>query len=179
LTASREIAVGMVFGAGACCGIPVLAVLLVGGVVIFRAAVTLSNNFLGASPSELLDPNDEELDEWIGYRQVQRKIQAIPEPGFGMGMLCVLLQSVVGFLSGLLMRLLFGVAPFDDDGFATDDMMLVSHVLGLVLSFPLSAWILTSVLPTTFGRACLVLLSNYIILIAIIVGVVVLFNVVF
>jgi hypothetical protein len=162
--------VRMAVGAIACWGIFVLAGLLVGGAVIFRAAVTLSNRFLGASPATETDSDDEELDEWIGYRQIKRRLQAIPEPGVGKGILCVLLLAVVGFLTGLLMRFLFGVGPFDDDGFRDGSLVLLSHVFGFVIGFPFLAWILASILPTKFGRACLVLLLSCTILLLIVGG---------
>jgi hypothetical protein len=161
----------MAFGAFACWGIFVLAGLLVGGAVILRAAVTLSNRFLGASPASETDSDDEELDEWIGYRHIKRRVQAIPEPGLGKGMFCVFVLAVVGFLTGLLMSFLFGVGPFDDGRFVGGGLMLASLIFGLGIGFPVSAWVLSGILPTKFGRACLVLLLNYAILLLIVGGV--------
>jgi hypothetical protein len=161
----------MAFGAIACWGIFVLAGLLVGGAVIFRAAVTLSNKILGASAVSKTDSDDEELDEWIGYRQIKQRVQAIPEPGLGGGMFCVVMLIVVGVLTGLLMSFLFGVGPFNDGRFVGGGLVLASLIFGLGIGFPVSAWVLSGILPTTFGRACLVLVLNYAIIILIVGGV--------
>ena len=133
--------------------------------------MTLSNRFLGASPASETDSDDEELDEWIGYRQIKRRAQAIPEPGLGKGVLCVIVLILVGFLTGLLMSFLFGVGPFDDGGFVGGGLMLASLIFGLGIGFPVSAWVLSGILPTKFGRACLVLVLNYTILLLIVGGV--------
>jgi hypothetical protein len=169
----------MALGAIGCWIVFALASLLVGGAVIFRVAVTLSNKCLGASPVAELDHDDNEIDEWIGYRRVRRQTQAIPEPGVGKGMVSVLLLFVVGILADFLMRFLFGVSPFDPVGFEDDDLVIFSHLMGLVICFPLSAWILASILPTKFDRACLVLLWNYMIVLLIVGGGAVIINALF
>jgi hypothetical protein len=161
----------MAFGAFACWGIFVFAGLLVGGAVIFRAAVTLSNRLLGASPTSETDSDDEELDEWIGYRQIERRVHAVLEPGLGKGMFCVFVLAVVGFLIGFLMRVVFGVGPFGDDQFVDAGLKILAHLFGICIGFPVSAWVLTSILPTKFGRACLILLLYYTILLLIVAGV--------
>jgi hypothetical protein len=151
----------MAFGAIACWFLFLLASVLTGGAVVFRVAVSLSNKCLGPSHFEELDPDDEELDEWIGYRQVRRQLARIPDPGVAKGILCVLWLGVVGVLTSLLMRLLFGVTPFDEHGVGSHHLIVVSHIFAIVIGFPFSAWVLASILPTSFGRACLVLFWIY------------------
>jgi hypothetical protein len=111
-------------------------------------------------------PEDEELDEWIGYRQIKRPTQtvAIPTVGTGKGMMTSLLLAVFGFLPGIPMRYLF------DTGYYRHDYVFPAHFLGLAISFPVSALVLAGLLPTRFGRACLVLLMSYLILIGLIGG---------
>ena len=151
----------MAFGAIACWGIFLIAGLLLGGALVFRGAVAISNKCLGNSPQEALDPDDEELDEWIGYRQNRQQAPTIPQPGVGKGMLCMLWLGVVGILTEILMRLVIGVTPFNDRSSSGENKLVVVHVLGIVVGFPFSAWILASILPTRFSRACLVLFWNY------------------
>lgn len=157
----------IMFGAVICWGLFVL----VAGAVVFRTAVTLTNRFLGAHSGSEVNPDEDELDEWIGYRQIKQRKEGITEPGLGKGMVCVLVLAVVGFVVGYLMRFVFEVGPFDNDSYRDSGLVLLAHLFGACLSFPLSAWALASILPTKFGRACVVLLLNYAIILAIATGV--------
>jgi hypothetical protein len=154
----------MLFLPGLVCGLFVIAGLLVFEAIILRVAVSLSNKCLGASPGENYYPEDDELDEWIGYRQIKRPTVGIPTVGIGNGMVSSFLLTVIGLLPGFPMRYLFDV------GYYRHDFDVPAHILGLALSFPISALVLAGLLPTKFGRACLVLLMAYLILFGLIGG---------
>lgn len=154
----------MFFLPGLICGLFVIVGLLVFGSIILRAAISLSNKCLGASPAGNYYPEDEELDEWIGYRQIKRPTVGIPTVGIGKGMVSSFLLAVFGFLPGIPMRFLFDV------GYHRHDNDVPAHILALVFSFPISALVLAGLLPTKFGRACLVLLMAYLIIFGLIGG---------
>lgn len=150
----------MVLGAVACWFVFVLASVLVGGAVVVRTATAIVNRILGARRQA----DDElDLDEWIGYRQIKRTVAPIPEPDVWKGATSVLLVAVINFLAGVALREIFGVGPFDEPRQRDDSSVVFWHVMGVLLSFPLGAWVVMSVLPTNFGRACLVLLWCYLI----------------
>jgi hypothetical protein len=150
-----------------CSGFVVVAVLILGSLLL-RAAIALANKLLGTSGGRQYYPDDKELDEWIGYRQIKRKSPSagVPALGLGKGMTCVFLLAIFGFLPGILIRFFFE----RDSGYFNDDLALVAHLFGLIIGFPISALVLAGMLPTKFGRACLVLLLSYLIIIAFVGG---------
>jgi hypothetical protein len=155
---------------GACCGLFAIACLLAGGSVIFRTAVILANRILGVSPTPELYHEYERLDEWIGYRQIKRPILGIPEPAFSKGMLSILVLVLIDILAGIAVRTVFGVGPFEDYR-SGGPSVFMCHMVGLMLCYPLGAWVLSSILPSSFRRACLVLVTTYFLIVALIVGV--------
>jgi hypothetical protein len=158
--------VAMPFLPGLVCSLIVIAGLLVFGAIVLRVAISLSNKCLGASPGGNYYPEDEELDEWIGYRQIKRptpKVE-IPTVGIGKGMISTFLLAAFGFLPGIPMRYHF------DTGYYRHDFVVPSYILGLAFGFPISALVLAGLLPTKFGRACLVLLMAYLIIFGLIGG---------
>jgi hypothetical protein len=146
----------------------VIAGLLVLGAMLLKVAISLSNRVIGASTGGQYYPDDGELDEWIGYRQIKRPAVGILEPGVGKGMVCVFLLAIFGFLFGIPMRLIF--EPNYLDGNSNHDFKVVAHIMGLIIGFPISALVLAGMLQTRFGRACLVLLMSYLIIFALIGG---------
>jgi hypothetical protein len=148
----------MFSGAMICWFVFVLASLLVGGAVIVRGAVSISNRSLGANRRV----DDDELDEWIGYRQLHKSVSPIPEPDVWKGASCVLLILLVDFVAGLALRELVGEGPFDG-GYHDEGALIFWHLLAIILSFPLCAFLIKGVFPTRFPRACLVLMWTYLI----------------
>lgn len=154
---------------GFCCVLVALLVILAGGSVLFRAAVGLANRSVGASRPDYNFP-DAERDPWIGYRFIKEPVRGVPEPGFLKGVGAVLVLAFVDFLAGIAVRIMLGVG-FDHPHGRTGPDAEACHFIGIVLCFPLGAWIVSSILPTKFSRACLVLLWIYLILLAIGVGI--------
>jgi len=152
------------FWPGACCSGIVITALLLFGSIILRYAISLANKCLG-TPLGGYYPEDEELDEWIGYRQLKRPVKAIPRPGIWKGMLCAFLLAVFGFIPGIPMSYVF------DFGYRRHDYEVTAHLCGLVVTFPISALVLAGMLPTRYGRACLVLLMSYLIILALFAGI--------
>lgn len=156
----------------ACCSGFVIVALLVFGALLFRISITLANWFLGTTPAKPGRFDDEELDEWIGYRQLKnpttRGEEGIPETNLGKGMLCVFLILLFELLPGIPMQYLCGA----HDGDSSDrEEMVFAHLLGMIIGFLPTAWVVATILPTRFGRACLVLVLNYLILMALAVGI--------
>jgi hypothetical protein len=167
----RESAMRLLMGAITCCYLFGLAAVLAVGAALFRVAVSLTNKSLGATANSKPLPEDDELDEWIGYRQLRRKSQGIAEPHFGRAVVSLIVLAVINVLTSLLMRLLFGLDPFNERGFTSRDIVFIAQFLALILSLPPGAWVLTSILSTGFARACLVMLYLYGLVLAIIVGI--------
>lgn len=142
---------------------------LVLGAVLLRAAVSLANKCLGASPLKPELTDDDELDEWIGYRQLRSRVERIPEPGLAKGILCAMALLAVDFIGDLVISFLFGVGFFHER-YRDDFTVLASHIFALLLTFPLCGWVLAKIIPTPFGRACLVLLMNFLIVFSLVGG---------
>jgi hypothetical protein len=143
-------------------------ILLLGGAVIFRTAVAFVNGCLGVNASSHHHPDDKELDEWIGYRQIKRSVRGIPEPGFGRAIFAVLALFVTVFFAGILIRLLFSVSFFGGRRMVEGEVLLVGTIGGILISFPVAAWVLAGILRTNFKRACQVLIVNYLTIVGLI-----------
>jgi hypothetical protein len=153
--------------ASGCCSLVGIIVLLVGSAELFRAAVSLSNKCFGVGSTGQDDANDEELDEWIGYRQIKRQAERIPNPGIVKAVLCTLAIFVLNFLSCCTMSLIFGFKVFHHGPYEKG-VFFIPYLFGLVMGSPFCAWILARILPTIFWRAALVLLIDYLLVIVII-----------
>lgn len=150
-----------------CCSFLAIVIVLVFGSLLLRASVAIANRWQGTSSKTRKGFDEEDYDEWIGYRKFTDTTiegQEIPVPGILKGMLCFLLLSIASFLYGKFIWLIL----IDDGslhGRSQGELpQIASHVVGLILGFPISAWILAKILPTRFGSACLVLVTNYILL---------------
>jgi hypothetical protein len=153
------------------CGLVIaIPIVLLIGAAILRAAVALANATIGdVAPAR--DPFDSEFDgdDDRGYRRERRRpTRAVPEPGLGWGMLIVLVVGLVNFLAGIPIRLAFGLPVVGGEEKVPVDKLLVIQAIGLPVGFLVAAWITGLMLPTTFARACLVVLYEYLVVIAIV-----------
>lgn len=105
--------------------------------------------------------------------------QLIPEPGFGKAAGIVIVRSIVtnivGFVIGVRVMLMpqagQALVP-DQDPLATIHTLLTTQlplmVINFLISFFLGALILKAMLPTSFGKACLIHLIEYLVYLSII-----------
>jgi hypothetical protein len=169
------------------------------GAAILRGAVSLANACLGPDRSKTSSYDDEYTDYEGRYDRPSRRYREtnsgglIPEPGLGYGMVIVLVNAFAQFAIGMVMAIgLMAVAGgagggggqgfgagkrgFGDGGGGNDALELMMNLLSIPVGFIVTSGVLTMMLPTSFGRACLVTLFQYLIIIAIgVVVVVVLF----
>jgi hypothetical protein len=150
----QEIIVGAIF------------VFTVVSMIVLRAAVIVANKCIGSLPLTATNPDDEELDEWIGYRHVEQTVDAIPKPGFLKSIGALLGMCAIVFVVSMLLSVYLGLGPFDPTRRRGGNWRIVPFALGIVVSFPLCGWLLSAILPTKFSRGCLVLLLCYGIVIA-------------
>jgi hypothetical protein len=159
----------------------ILCVLLIGlpiglliGAVILRGGVSFANKCL-PKESERDDrywddeDEDEDEDEDDRPRRSRRRAKAaIPEPGVGKAMGIVLVGAIVGFIISIPINLVLGVGLGGPNGGNQDQAMsILASLIQLPIGFLVNAGIRTGMLPTTFGRACLVVVFEYLIAIAI------------
>lgn len=132
-------------------------ILLLVGALILRAAVAVTNRFVG--PPAPAAPEDPYADwDWDGDLEDERARRApergVPEPGFGKGMM---IASTVGVLTALFGVMAAGVLDAVDLDINHDEEVAVAvTVFTLPFSFFAAALVLVPMLPTTFGRAALV-----------------------
>jgi hypothetical protein len=156
--------IGMVIG---------LAIYILIGALVLRAACWISNKCL-PQPQPRYDDDDDyddrdRDDDYDAPRPRRRRgrapLTAIPEPNFGKacGIMAVnvLVQLVIGFVLGMLI----GAGGLRGGGIGT------AQVLNVIIGFLVTAMLCTAMLPTTFGKACLVALFNF--LIWLLIGVIV------
>lgn len=137
-------------------GLGFVIVLLMGSLFLL-ASVGVCNRLVGPPrPAPAEDPYEDW--DWDGEREDERARRtpekAIPEPGFGKGMM---IASTVGMLSALFAVMAAGVLEAVDFDINRDEEVAVAvTVLTLPFSFFAAALVLVPMLPTTFGRAALV-----------------------
>jgi hypothetical protein len=160
-------------GGGAAIGV-ICVILLIGipfylliMAVILRAACWAANKCLPQSTSRYDDDYDD-YDDWDDEDRPRSRrryfsAKAIPEPGLGQAMLIVFVNLIIGFVVGGALGVVMAAGGMANDPAAR----LVIQAMNLVLSFLITAGVLTAMLPTTFPRACLVVLFMYLIVIAI------------
>jgi hypothetical protein len=145
------------------------------GAAILRAAVSLANKVVGGGRKSS-DRWDDEYGDYDDddYRPRRRGRRddggAIPEPTLGRGMLIVFVNGIVNFVVGFVLGLMIAAAMPNKP---TETVQLVANVIGLPIGFLTAAGLLTVMLPTTFPRACLVVLFQYLIVFAIVAVIVV------
>jgi ABC-type antimicrobial peptide transport system permease subunit len=150
-----------------------LGIYILIGALVLRAACWISNKCL-PQPQPRYDDDDDyddrDRDDDYDDRPVRRRrgrapLTAIPEPNFGKacGIVAVnvLIQMAIGFVLGMMM----GAGGLRGGGIGA------AQVLNVVIGFFITAMLCTAMLPTTFGKACLVSLFNF--LIWLLIGVIV------
>lgn len=151
---------------GIMCVVLVIAIpigLLIGALIL-RAAVWLANKCLPQPAARYYDDDDYD-DDWDSDEERPRRRRpgggrsAIPEPNLGWAMLIVFVAWIASAVVGFAMGFVAGAG-----GLARNQgAMLGLQGCNLVINFLISAGVLTSMLPTTFPRACLVVLFQFLI----------------
>jgi hypothetical protein len=140
---------------------PGLAIALWIGGLFIRAAVWLANAAIGgASPSEAgyYEPRGYAVD-WQGRPQPHR---AVPMPPLGKAMAIAFAIGVANFLSIAALGLMYGAAsaagitPAIRSHLTASPHDQVRGLIAIAVSFLVQAGMLTVLLPTSFGRACVV-----------------------
>lgn len=153
----------MVFGL-LCVLLVALPIGLLVGAVILRAAVSLANKVVGGSPDqEAEDDYDWDSDEDDPPTRRTRPGGAVPVPGLGRAVLIVFAAGLANVLVGIVVGLAFGAARAAGGGFNGPGPRLAAQLVSLPFGFLVSACIGGAMLPTTFPRACLVTLFQYLI----------------
>lgn len=140
---------GAAIGGVLCAMMFVLLLGTVVGAVILRAAVSLCNKFLGADDSD----------------------GGVPEPSFGKAIGITFVTTLVNFVAGFMIGLVIGGAAAVG-GADPQAGGIVAQLVSLPVGFLVMAGMLTLMLPTTFGRALLVALCHFLIVIVIVVVIV-------
>jgi hypothetical protein len=136
------------------------------GAVILRAAVSFANKCLPQPRSRY----DDDYDDWDDYDDRPRSrrrssSKAIPEPSMGQAMGIVFVNFIVGFVVSIPINIAMGAGVAGAGG--DPAARLIASLIQLPIGFLINAGVLTAMLPTTFPRACLVVLFEYLIAIAI------------
>jgi hypothetical protein len=145
--------------------VAVLVVLVVGS-TFFRAAVAVANKVVGpVKPSASLAWDWEAAEDDEEFEEINRKLQAIPEPGLGQGMLIVLVAGLVQFV---LLFLMEGVLRLDRARRRGEvEEWLPAYLVGVAIGFAVMTAMTSSMLPTTGRRAALATVFFYVITIAV------------
>lgn len=145
---------------GALCGLVVgVALGTLIGAVILRASCSFFNR-LGASSGS-----------------------SVPEPSFGQAMLITFVTTVVNFAASFVVGMMVGVggaaAAARGGQAAATGINLLAQAISLPITFLILAGMMAAMLPTSFGKACLVALIYIAIVIVIVVIIAVLIAVLF
>jgi hypothetical protein len=136
------------------------------GALVLLASIWLANKCLPQprSRSRYYDDDDDDY-EWDAPRRRRRgrANTAIPVPNFGQAMLIVFVNFIVNFGIGFVIGFMLGVAGVANK----PGGMVIVQVISVGINFVVSATILSGMLPTTFARACLVVLFQFLIGLAI------------
>lgn len=162
---------GPAIGAVICVLVFALPLGLLIGAVILRGGVSFANKCLPQPRSRDWDDEEDDYDwERPARRGRSRSATAIPEPALGKAMGIVFVQFIIGFIISIPINLVMGAGagaqPVGGRG-AVDTAQLLASLIQLPIGFLISAGLRTSMLPTTFPRACLVVLFEYLIVFAI------------
>ncbi len=139
------------------------------GAALLMGAVALANKCLPPPRNRYddYDDYDDDYDDWEEERprRSRRRIAktAIPAPTFGRAVVIVLVNALVGFVINLVLAGFMAAGGLAQNPAAA----LLMQGFQLVLGFLVAASVLTQMLPTTFPRACLVVLFQYLIMFAI------------
>lgn len=138
------------------------------GALILRAAVWCTNKCLPQPQPHYRDDDYDDRDDDDDFdrpvrRRPRRATTAIPEPDFGRACLIVFVNFIIQLGIGFVLGFMAGAAGVGLDG------IQVIQILSYVIGFFISAAVCTAMLPTSFGRACLVVLFQYLIAIVIVI----------
>ena len=131
---------------------------------ILRGAIALANKRLGPPPESVYIPADE--DDWGDYPipgQAEPRASVIPTPSAGGRMFTILVIVIVNAAVTFVIRMAVAEDAAVRNGRGAD----LSELLTLPVGFVLTAGLLAAMLPTTFGRGCLVTLFYFLICVAI------------
>jgi hypothetical protein len=158
-------AVENAIGAVICVLIFALPIGLLIGAVILRGGVSFANKCLPKGS----DHDDGDWDDEDDDRPVRRRAKAgIPEPGLGKAMGIVFVNFIVGTIVSIPISLVMGVGLGNMNGGKEDPAMsILASLVQMPIGFLLAAGVRTGMLPTSFARACLVVLFEYLIVIAV------------
>jgi hypothetical protein len=140
------------------------------GSFILRAAVGLTNKILGGAAPSDLDYYDEPSDfRYGGYaRTPTRSGLATPVPSIGRAMGILLLTGLVDFAVRCGIMLAAGAgSAFGAAGGNAGMGQAMASLIGIPVSLVVHIAMLSSLLPTTLGRAFLVVLFQFLIVFAI------------
>ena len=151
-----------------CVLLAVVPVVLLVGAAILKAAVSITNSILGTDRSDEYDfYADDDEDDFLPPPPRSRSGGPVPNPSYGKGMLTIfaiaMVNSVVGFAFWIV--ILGGANPN-----AREPEPLAQLACALI-GFLIAAVLTGGTLPTSFPRACLVVLFELLICAA--VGVVI------
>lgn len=118
-----------------------------------------------------------------GAYGTEHESHLVPEPGFGLAIGIVIVRSIVTNIVGFIIGFIWGIlvpqaaqAAVGQDGFATIRALWTTQlplmVGNLLVSFLLGALILKAMLSTSYGKACLIHLIEYLVYL-IIIGVII------
>ncbi|VTR92273.1 unnamed protein product [Gemmata massiliana] len=140
------------------------------GAALLMGAIALANKCL-PQPHSRYDDYEDAWDDYEGAgdneppsRSRKRNTKtAIPPPSLGHAVMIVFVNGIIGFV----VNKVFEIAM---QGVGANDLptLLVILAFNLTITFLISAGVLTQMLPTTFPRACLVVLFEYLIALAIV-----------
>jgi hypothetical protein len=143
------------------------------GAMILRAAISFANKRIGPAPEPSYLVEDD--DDWGDYplpSERERSSGAIPVPGIGRGMWMILAVVIVNVIVGAAIQVVMGEGPGPGrrGGGLLDDADFLARLITVPVSFLVTAGLLAVMLPTRFGRGCLVALFYYLICIGIAIG---------
>ena len=156
-------AIGMVL----CVLVFALPIGLLIGAVILRAAVSFANKCLPQPRSRYDDDYDDWDDDYRPRSRRRAPAGAIPEPSMGQAMLIVFVNMIVGFVVSIPINVAMGVGFAGQGGGNDPAASIIASLIQLPIGFLIAAGVLTAMLPTTFPRACLVVVFEYLIVIGI------------
>ena len=118
----------------------------------------------------------EDDNDWSDYPlagRTESPTVAIPRPGTGRGMWMILVIVAVNAIIGFAIQMAVGDRPFARNHRhrgALGDPELFAQWLMVPISFLVMAGLLAAMLPTRFGRGCLVALYCFLICIGVAIG---------
>lgn len=134
------------------------------GAAILRGAISLANMCIGGESYESRSSYD---DDDLDYRPRRSASSSkVPEPSLGQAMMIILVTAIVNAVVGFGVGIVVGVAGAGAN-MDQQSIQIIAQLIGLPVGFLIMSGMLTALLPTSFGRACLVTLFYYLICIAI------------